>query len=97
MYIKINRQKKLVKALSENGILPVMTGGGPGIMESSQQRSLSYNGYSIVVNIYFLPQRTRTKSYLHKWINIPYFFVPKFLLLKYSFAFVVLPGGIGNV
>ena len=35
--------------------------------------------------------------YLHKWINIPYFFVRKFLLLKYSYAFIVMPGGIGTL
>jgi len=83
------------KALSEMGFA-VMTGGGPGIMEAANKGAYLNNGYSIGCNI-ILPYEQEPNPYLHKWINIPYFFVRKFLLLKYSFAFVVLPGGIGTL
>jgi len=83
------------KALSEMGFA-VMTGGGPGIMEAANKGSYLNNGHSIGCNI-ILPHEQEPNPYLHKWINIPYFFVRKFLLLKYSYAFVVMPGGIGTL
>lgn len=83
------------KALSEMGFA-IMTGGGPGIMEAANKGAYLNNGYSIGCNI-ILPHEQKPNPYLHKWIDIPYFFIRKFLLLKYSFAFVVLPGGIGTL
>lgn len=83
------------KVLSEMGFA-VMTGGGPGIMEAANKGAYLNNGYSIGCNI-ILPHEQEPNRYLHKWINIPYFFVRKFLLLKYSYAFVVMPGGIGTL
>lgn len=74
----------------------VMTGGGPGIMEAANKGAYLNKGYSIGCNI-ILPFEQKPNPYLHKWINIPYFFVRKFLLLKYSYAFVVMPGGIGTL
>lgn len=83
------------KALSDMGFT-VMTGGGPGIMEAANKGAFEAGGYSIGCNI-VLPKEQHENPYLHKWINIPYFFVRKFLLLKYSYAFVVLPGGMGTL
>lgn len=83
------------KTLSEMGFT-VMTGGGPGIMEAANKGAYLNNGYSIGCNI-VLPREQKPNPYLHKWVNIPYFFVRKFLLLKYSYAFVVMPGGIGTL
>lgn len=83
------------KALSELGFT-VMTGGGPGIMEAANRGAFENGGYSIGCNI-VLPREQQPNPYLHKWVNIPYFFVRKFLLLKYSYAFVVMPGGIGTL
>lgn len=83
------------KTLAEMGFA-VMTGGGPGIMEAANKGAYLNNGYSIGCNI-VLPHEQKPNPYLHKWINIPYFFVRKFLLLKYSYAFLVLPGGIGTL
>ena len=74
----------------------VMTGGGPGIMEAANRGAYLNQGYSIGCNI-VLPHEQKPNPYLHKWINIPYFFVRKFLLIKYSYAFVVMPGGIGTL
>jgi hypothetical protein len=83
------------RALSELGFT-VMTGGGPGIMEAANKGAFENNGYSVGCNI-ILPQEQEVNPYLHKWIDIPYFFVRKFLLLKYSYAFIVMPGGMGTL
>ncbi len=83
------------KALAGLGFA-VMTGGGPGIMEAANKGAYLNNGYSIGCNI-ILPHEQKANPYLHKWVDIPYFFVRKFLLLKYSFAFIVMPGGIGTL
>ncbi|MDG1572662.1 TIGR00730 family Rossman fold protein [Robiginitalea sp. M366] len=83
------------KALAELGFT-VMTGGGPGVMEAANKGAYENGGYSIGCNI-VLPREQHPNPYLHKWVNIPYFFVRKFLLLKYSYAFVVMPGGIGTL
>lgn len=74
----------------------VMTGGGPGIMEAANKGAYYAGGYSVGCNI-VLPFEQVPNPYLHKWITIPYFFVRKVLLVKYSFAFVVMPGGIGTL
>lgn len=74
----------------------VMTGGGSGIMEAANKGANQAGGYSVGCNI-VLPKEQKPNAYLHKWINIPYFFVRKFLLMKYSFGFVVMPGGVGTL
>ncbi len=74
----------------------VMTGGGPGIMEAANRGAFEANGLSVGCNI-VLPMEQKPNPYLHKWINIRYFFVRKFLLMKYSYAFVVMPGGLGTL
>ena len=83
------------KALSALGFA-VMTGGGPGIMEAANRGAFENNGYSVGCNI-ILPFEQKANPYLHKWVDIPYFFVRKFVLLKYSYAFIVMPGGIGTL
>ncbi|WP_339649617.1 TIGR00730 family Rossman fold protein [uncultured Salegentibacter sp.] len=74
----------------------IMTGGGPGIMEAANKGAYEAGGYSVGVNI-ILPFEQKPNPYLHKWIDIPYFFVRKFLLIKYSYVFVVMPGGMGTL
>ncbi|PKP25363.1 MAG: TIGR00730 family Rossman fold protein [Bacteroidetes bacterium HGW-Bacteroidetes-2] len=74
----------------------VMTGGGPGIMEAANKGAYTAGGYSVGCNI-VLPFEQIPNPYLHKWITIPYFFIRKVLLVKYSFAFIVMPGGIGTL
>ncbi len=73
-----------------------MTGGGPGIMEAANKGAYEAGGYSVGCNI-ILPFEQKPNPYLHKWIDIRYFFVRKFLLIKYSYAFVVMPGGMGTL
>ena len=74
----------------------IMTGGGPGIMEAANKGAREAGGRSVGCNI-VLPHEQQHNAYLDKWVNIKYFFVRKTLLLKYSYAFVVMPGGFGTL
>lgn len=74
----------------------ILTGGGPGIMEASNRGAYEVGGRSVGINIE-LPYEQKPNPYVHKTINIRYFFVRKTLLLKYSFGFVIFPGGYGTM
>lgn len=74
----------------------VITGGGPGIMEAANRGAKDAQGQSIGCNI-VLPMEQKPNKFLDQWVNINYFFVRKVLLTKYSYAFVVLPGGYGTL
>lgn len=74
----------------------IMTGGGPGIMEAANRGAKESGVPSIGCNIE-LPKEQEANPYLDITINFRYFFVRKVLLLKYSYAFVVMPGGVGTL
>lgn len=74
----------------------VMTGGGPGVMEGANRGAREAGGRSVGCNIK-LPMEQQPNPYLDRWVACHYFFVRKVLLLKYSYAFVVLPGGLGTL
>ncbi|MDN4165085.1 TIGR00730 family Rossman fold protein [Cytophagales bacterium LB-30] len=86
---------KIGKHIAELGAT-VMTGGGPGIMEAANRGAYENGGKSVGCNI-VLPHEQGSNPYMHKSVTIRYFFVRKVLLLKYSYGFVVMPGGMGTM
>nr|WP_294907183.1 TIGR00730 family Rossman fold protein [uncultured Lacibacter sp.] len=74
----------------------VMTGGGPGLMEAANRGAKDVGGRSVGCNI-ILPFEQNPNPYLDAWVDIRYFFVRKTLLIKYSYAFICMPGGFGTL
>lgn len=83
------------KHISELGFV-TLTGGGPGIMEAANKGAFENGGTSVGINIK-LPFEQHENPYLHKSVTIDYFFVRKTLLIKYSYAFIIMPGGWGTM
>lgn len=74
----------------------ILTGGGPGIMEAANRGAFEAGGLSVGCNI-ILPKEQKENPYLDRYVNFRYFFVRKTLLVKYSYAFVIYPGGFGTL
>lgn len=83
------------RLLAEAGFT-VMTGGGPGIMEAANRGARDAGGQSLGCNIR-LPREQKPNPYLDKFVEFEHFFVRKVMLVKYSSAFVVMPGGFGTL
>jgi hypothetical protein len=74
----------------------VMTGAGPGLMEAANRGAREVGGRSVGCNIK-LPFEQAPNEFLDRCVTLYYFFVRKMLLIKYSYAFVVMPGGAGTL
>lgn len=87
--------RKLASRIAQLGFT-IMTGGGPGVMEAANRGAKDVGGKSVGCNI-VLPHEQYQNPYLDKSVDIKFFFVRKMLLIKYSYAFVVMPGGFGTL
>ena len=85
------------KRLAEEGF-GVISGGGPGIMEASNKGAQFGDGKSVGLNIE-LPFEQYSNSFIDKEhsMNFDYFFVRKVMFVKYSQAFIMMPGGFGTM
>ena len=92
-YYKMARE--VGAAISRMGFT-VLTGGGPGIMEAANRGARDVGGPSIGCNI-VLPMEQHENPYVDSFVNFKYFFVRKTLMMKYSYGFVIMPGGFGTM
>lgn len=92
-YYELSR--KMGHALAEAGYC-VLTGGGPGVMEGANRGAREAGGLSLGANIH-LPHEQDPNPYIDRFIEFDHFFVRKVMLVKYSCAFVVMPGGFGTL
>lgn len=83
------------KRIAEMGFA-TLTGGGPGIMEAANRGAFENGGESIGCNIK-LPFEQKPNPYVQTSITFSYFFIRKVVLVKYSYAFVIMPGGFGTM
>lgn len=89
------RAREIGASLARAGYA-VMTGGGSGIMEAANRGAREAGGLSIGCNIH-LPHEQKPNAFLDRYIQLEHFFVRKVMLVKYSCAFVVMPGGFGTL
>lgn len=83
------------KRIAELGFT-TLTGGGPGIMEAANRGAFENGGMSVGCNIR-LPFEQAHNKYMHRWMTFEYFFTRKTILIKYSYAFIIMPGGFGTM
>jgi len=91
-YIKA---REFGKRIAEMGFTTI-TGGGPGIMEAANRGAFENNGNSVGCNIQ-LPFEQKINPFVQKSVTFEHFFVRKVLLVKYSYAFIIMPGGFGTM
>src|SRR5215470_2352653 len=89
------KAREFGKRISEIGFT-TMTGGGPGIMEAANRGAFENDGMSVGCNIR-LPFEQKANPYVQTSITFEHFFVRKTMLVKYSYAFIIMPGGFGTM
>ena len=94
-HIYYQQAREIGKRIAELG-MTTMTGGGPGIMEAANRGAFENGGKSVGCNIR-LPFEQNANPYMQKWVTFEHFFVRKVLLVKYSYAFIIMPGGFGTM
>ena len=87
--------RELAAKLAADGCA-IITGGGPGVMEAANRGAQEGGGLSVGLNIE-IPFEQRPNKHIDKMIEFRYFFVRKVMFVKYSLAFVILPGGFGTM
>jgi hypothetical protein len=89
------RAREFGKEIAAMGFT-TMTGGGPGIMEAANRGAFENNGKSVGCNI-LLPYEQKANPYVQTSITFEHFFIRKTMMIKYSYAFVIMPGGFGTM
>ena len=89
------KAREIARILAKLGY-GIITGGGPGIMEAANRGASEANGMSIGLNI-DLPHEQEGNEYVNLPLDFRYFFVRKVMFMKYSMAFVCMPGGFGSL
>jgi hypothetical protein len=87
--------RKTAELVSREGF-SIMTGGGPGMMEAANRGANDAGGRSIGCTIE-LPHEDGANDYVTRRVSFKHFFVRKVVMAKYSYGFVILPGGVGTM
>jgi len=86
---------KVARLLVENGF-NVISGGGPGVMEAANRGAAEAKGKSVGLHIE-LPSEQKPNEYANLRLDFRYFFIRKVMFVKYSVAYIIMPGGFGTL